>query len=161
MKKIVIITLALLIGAALSAQQKGDTGIRLTTEYGTIMEAVSGILETLADAGIGVESVDMELGIVNGAVTSTKRATTTIQPRFLVTSKDGKILITATGTGNAGASPTLAKTMGGNAVVQVVRDGQKGSILLSQWETLEELALKVPHTEVKYINPNPPEKKRK
>lgn len=152
MKRSFTIIICLFISMSLLCQKKGDTGIRLSTEYGSIMDAVSGILETLADAGVGVESVDKDLGIVNGAVMSTSRATTTIQPRFLVTKKDGKVIITVTGSGNAGASPTLAKTVGGNAVLQVTRNGQKGSILLSQWEALEELALKVPHTDVSYIN---------
>ena len=156
MKRIAIISISLLIGAVLSAQQKGDTGIQLITEYPTVQDAVSGIMSVLAQSGIAPEKADKDLGMVNTTALSTKTSAT-LQAYFYAYAQSDTVYVNVTGQGYSGVHIShLADNP-----IQVTRKGQKGSILLSQWETLEALALKIPHTDVKYINPNPPEKRRK
>lgn len=155
MKRILFI-FSILVGTIMSAQEKGDTGIQLTTEYPTVQDAVSGIMALLAQSGIAPEKADKELGMVNTTAIATKTIAT-VHAYFYAYAKSDTVFVNVTGQGYAGIhTHGLADNP-----LQVTRKGQKGSILLSQWETLEELALKVPHTEVKYINPNPPKKKKK
>lgn len=153
MRKIATTLLAIIVSLGVFAQEKGDTAIKLKTSYGSVEECVSGIIEMLAESGIGVEYANKDLGIVAAALCNTSRSTTTIQPRFTVLEKDGAVYAYATATGDAGVSPTLAKTTSGSLVTQVTRTGQSGSILLSQWKALETIAKKIPHTQAECINP--------
>lgn len=152
MKK-VLFFFAFFLPSLCFAQVEGDVAVRMATEYGTIQEAVTAIIRVLSDSGVGIEYVDKDLGIVNTAHFSTGRETTTIQARFLAEDRNNKIIVTATGTGTPGASPTLAKVAGGGMVLQVTRRGEKNSILIEQWKALEALAKRVPHTSVVFLNP--------
>ena len=156
MKKTLLFLLSLMVGVGLFGQEKGDTGIQLKTDYPTIQDAVSGIMSILAQSAIAPEKVDKDMGMVNTTAIATK-STATIQAYFLAYAQADTIFINVTGQGYAGIN---INGIGDNPL-QVTRKGQKGSILLTQWEALEDLAIKIPHTEIRYLNPNPPTNKKR